>query len=291
MTVASLAYVDHEAAKARRRWALSRVAIYGTLALFAAIYLFPGLVLLSNAFRTSLDVRLHGIIALPQSLSFDAWVRVWTKACVSGVCDGIAPNFYNSLRMVIPATIISTLLGAINGYVLSKWRFPGSELVFGMMLLGVFMPGQVTLLPWAWIMGKLGLANDINGLILIHIVQGIAFTTLFCRNFYAALPDEIIKAARIDGAGFWRIFMRIVLPLSGPILAVTVIWQFTSIWNEYLFGMVFTAGNQQPITAALMSVNAGGSSAGVLIGALPPLLVYLLGGKYFVRGLTQGAVK
>ncbi|WP_299643784.1 carbohydrate ABC transporter permease [Devosia sp.] len=270
---------------------LSRVAIYGALCLFGVVYLVPALLVFANAFRSPAEVALNGMIALPQSFSFDNWVRVWTKACVSGTCNGIAPNFYNSLRLVIPATIISTVLGALNGYVLSKWRFRGSELVFGMMLAGVFLPGQITLLPWAWIMGKLGLANNINGLILIHTVQGISFTTLFCRNFYVGLPDEIIKAARIDGAGFWRIFRRIVLPLSGPILAVTVIWQFTSIWNEYLFGMVFTAGDEQPITAALMSVRAGGSSAAVLIGAIPPLLVYLIGGKYFVRGLTQGALK
>jgi glucose/mannose transport system permease protein len=160
-----------------------------------------------------------------------------------------------------------------------------------MIFLGIFLPAQVSLLPWAWIIGRLGLANNVMGLLLIHTVMGISFATLFCRNFYAGLPDEITKAAQIDGAGFWRIFFKVLMPLSGPILAVTVIWQFTSIWNEYLFGVVFTSGMQQPITAAITGVRAGGSAATVMMAAVPPLLVYLVGGKYFVRGLTQGALK
>ena len=167
------------------------------------------------------------------------------------------------------------------------------------MLLGVFMPGQVALMPWAFILGKIHLSNSIWGLILIHCVQGVSFTTLFCRNFYVNIPDDLIKAARIDGAGFWRIFWKIILPISPPILIVTVIWQFTGIWNEFLYGVIFTSGSQQPITAALVALGTGGvnvrvynvSSAAVLIGAIPPLLVYFFGGKYFVRGLTQGAIK
>ena len=172
----------------------------------------------------------------------------------------------------------------MNGYILSKWRFRGSEVLFTCMLLGVFMPGQIALMPWAFILGKLGLTNTTAGLVLIHVVQGISFTTLFCRNFFVGIPDDLIKAARIDGAGFWRIFCKIVLPLSPPILIVTVIWQFTGIWNEFLFGVVFTSGAQQPITAAWWrcrrrQVNVRHfdvMSAGVLIGALPPLAHLLL---------------
>jgi glucose/mannose transport system permease protein len=201
--------------------------------------------------------------------------------------------------MTIPATIISTLLGAMNGYILSKWRFRGSEVLFTCMLFGVFMPGQLALMPWAFILGNLGLSNTTAGLVLVHVVQGISFTTLFCRNFFVGIPDDLIKAARIDGAGFWRIFFKIVLPISPPILIVTVIWQFTGIWNEFLYGVVFTSGAAQPITAALVALSASEvnvrhfdvMSAGVLIAALPPLLIYFFGGKYFVRGLTQGAIK
>jgi glucose/mannose transport system permease protein len=270
---------------------MSRALIYGALALFAAIYLFPALIVLSNAFRSYPEVVRHGFIALPQSFTLDAFIQAWTRTCVSGTCAGVAGNFFNSLRITIPPTIIATIIGALNGYVLSKWKFRGSELIFGAMLLGVFMPGQVNLLPWAWVMGKLHLANSVYGLILIHSVQGISFTTLFCRNFYAGIPDDLIRAAQIDGAGFWRIFFKVILPLSPPILIVTVIWQFTSIWNEFLYGVIFTSGTEQPITAALLGAGAGGQSAAVLIAALPPLVIYLFGGRYFVRGLTQGAIK
>lgn len=282
---------------ATRRWGrplgyyASRSIVYGLLGVFAFIYLVPAVVVLLNAFRTYPEVRLNGLIAFPQSFSFESFERAWTLTCVSGRCRGISPNFFNSLYITIPATLFSTLLGALNGYVLSKWRFPGSEAIFLLMLFGVFMPAQITLLPWAFIMGKLHLANNVHGLILIHTIQGISFATLFCRNYYTQLPDELIRAARIDGAGFWRIFWRIVLPLSPPVLIVTVIWQFTAIWNEYLFGMVFTSGTQQPITAALMGAGVGSQSAAVLIAALPPVLIFLFGGRYFVAGLTQGALK
>lgn len=291
MTTLALDYAERDGQIARRRFVYSRIAIYAVLAFFALIYLVPALLVFFNSFRNPAELREYGVINFPRSFSFDSYVRVWTQACVSGTCRGIAPNFLNSLIITVPSTIVVTLLGAINGYVLSKWRFPGANFIFAMIFLGVFIPGQIALLPWAWIMGQLGLANNVMGLLLIHTVQGISFATLFCRNFYAGLPDEIIKAGQIDGAGFWRIFLKVVLPLSGPILAVAAIWTFTTIWNEYLFGMVFTSGDQQPITVAMMGVRSGGSAATVMIAAVPPLLVYFLGGKYFVRGLTQGALK
>jgi len=300
MADAALAHVhDREAAAAFRRHLASRIVIYALLSLFAVIYLVPLLVVFFNSFRDQAEIAQNGLIAFPRSFAFHAWADAWSSYCIGGTCEGMKRNFMNSLWMAIPATILSTLLGALNGYVLSKWRFRGSEILFTLMLLGVFMPGQIALMPWAFILGKLGLTNSTYGLILVHVIQGISFTTLFCRNYYVSIPDDLIKAARIDGAGFWRIFRRIILPLSPPILIVTVIWQFTGIWNEYLFGVVFTSGREQPITAALVALTASGTnvrnydvmSAAVLIGALPPLLVYFFGGKYFVRGLTQGAIK
>lgn len=290
---------DPEAARARRRHVAARVGVYAVLTVFAAIYALPLLVIIANSFRELPEIAQNGLIALPRSLSPKAWIDAWSTYCIGGTCAGIQGNFMNSLAMAVPATIISTLIGALNGYVLSKWRFRGSEVLFTCMMLGVFMPGQISLMPWAFILGKLGLTNSTSGLILVHVVQGISFTTLFCRNYYVNIPDDLIKAARIDGAGFWRIFRKIILPLSPPILIVTVIWQFTGIWNEYLFGVVFTSGREQPITAALVALTTNGTnvrvydvmSAAVLIGALPPLLIYFLGGKYFVRGLTQGAIK
>jgi len=296
---ATLPAFDPEAAAARRRHFVSRLAVYGVLGAISLVYVLPLLVIVANSFRSLPEIAANGLIAWPRSFSFHAWAEAWSTYCIGGTCAGMQGNFYNSLKMAIPATVISTLIGAVNGYILSKWRFPGSEALFACMTLGVFMPGQIALMPWAFILGKLGLTNSTYGLILIHVVQGLSFTTLFCRNYYLGIPDDLIKAARIDGAGFWRIFRRIVLPLSPPILIVTVIWQFTGIWNEYLFGVVFTSGREQPITAALVALSTNGTnvrvydvmSAAVLIGALPPLLVYFLGGKYFVRGLTQGAIK
>jgi len=299
LVLTSAAGFDAEAANARRRWLTARVVIYAILVVFSLIYLMPLVVVILNSFRDLPEINHNGLIAWPQSFSLDSWFQAWDTYCVGGTCQGVKGNFYNSLAMTIPATIISTALGAINGYILSKWKFKGSDILFSCMLLGVFVPGQLSLMPWAYLLGKIHLTNSVYGLILIHCVQGVSFTTLFCRNFYVNIPDDLIKAARIDGAGFWRILWKIILPISPPILIVTIIWQFTGIWNEFLFGVIFTSGTQQPITAALVALGSGGltvhaynvASAAVLIGACPPLLVYFLGGKYFVRGLTQGAIK
>ena len=299
VALGNIAARDRQAVAAGRRHIGGRIAVYAALSFFAAIYLLPLAVVLLNAFRELPDIARDGLIAWPRSFSLHAWSEAWGSYCVGGTCQGMKGNFVNSLKMTIPATVISTMLGAVNGYVLTKWRFRGSEVLFGCMLLGVFMPGQIALMPWAFLLGTFHLTNSTGGLVLIHVVQGLSFATLFCRNYYLSIPDDLIKAARIDGAGFWRIFFKIVLPLSPPILIVTVIWQFTGIWNEFLYAVVFTSGQQQPITAALVALSTNGTntrvydvmSAAVLIGALPPLLVYLFGGKYFVRGLTQGAIK
>lgn len=291
--------IDVEAAAASRRRLVSRIVVYGLLGLFSIVYIVPLAVVVFNSFRSNAEITANGLISFPLSFNLSAWPQAWGDFCIGGQCEGVARYFWNSVGMVIPATIISTMLGAINGYILSKWRFPGSEIVFGAMLLGVFMPGQIALLPWAFILGKIGLANSVYGLIMVHCIQGLSFTTLFFRNYYIGIPDDLIKAARIDGAGFWRIFWRIILPLSPPIFIVTVIWQFTGIWNDYLYGFALNSGSNQPITAALVALSMSGTTvrtydvmmAAVLIGALPPLLVYFVGGKYFVRGLTQGAIK
>ena len=205
----------------------------------------------------------------------------------------------NSVRFVVPAVIISTLIGAFNGYVLTMWRFKGSDFIFGALLVGCFIPFQVVLLPMAQTLGYIGIAQSTAGLIFVHVVYGLAFTTLFFRNFYVTVPAELTKAARIDGAGFFTIFWRIILPLSPPIIVVCVIWQFTQIWNDFLFGVVFSAGGSQPITVALN--NLVNTSTGVkeynvdmaaaIIAGLPTLFVYIVAGKYFLRGLTAGAVK
>lgn len=277
----------------------SRALLYVILIAFAAFYLTPLLVVILNSFRSFQEITQTSVLGFPREFHFDNWTRAWGSYCIAGICSGIHPYMLNSLLIAIPATLISTLLGAMNGYLLSLWRFPGANLAFGVITFGVFLPAQMKLVPWAITLRTLDLSNTVTGLILIHIVQGLSFTTLFCRNYYVNVPQDLIKAAKVDGAGFLQIFWRIILPLSPPILIVTVIWQFTGIWNEFLYGITFSEGSARPVTAALMALSAniaqareyGIESASVLIAALPTLLVYLFGGKYFVRGLTAGAVK
>ncbi len=282
-----------------RGHSFGRVVVYSLLAVAAMYYLMPLLVMLLTSLKSLDEIREGTLLSLPATLNFEAWAKAWGTACTGVNCEGLKGYFWNSVQLVVPAVAISTMIGAVNGYVLTKWRFRGSNLFFGLLLIGTMIPFQVILLPMARTLGTLGLAGTLPGLMLVHIVYGLAFTTLFFRNFYVSLPDELVKAAKIDGAGFWMIFFRIILPLSIPIIVVSVIWQFTQIWNDFLFGVVYSAGDQQPITVALN--NLVNTSTGVkeynvdmaaaIIAALPTLFVYVVAGKYFVRGLTAGAVK
>ena len=278
---------------------LGRILVYALLAIFALYYLMPLFVMLTTSLKTLDDIRAGNLLSFPKAITFDAWVKAWGNACTGVECDGLKGNFKNSVSFVLPAVLISTLVGAFNGYVLTQWRFRGSDLLFTLLLIGCFIPFQVVLLPMAQTLGYMGIANSVVGLIFVHVVYGLAFTTLFFRNFYITVPAELTKAARIDGAGFFTIFWRIILPLSPPIIVVCVIWQFTQIWNDFLFGVVFSSGQRQPITVALN--NLVNTSTGVkeynvdmaaaIIAALPTLFVYIVAGKYFLRGLTAGAVK
>jgi glucose/mannose transport system permease protein len=276
-----------------------RWALWSVLLLFAAFFLLPMYVMVTTSLKDMAQIRAGNLLSLPTSPTFDSWLKAWSTACTGIDCGGLKPFFMNSVLMVLPAVAVSTTLGAINGYVLSKWRFPGSEVMFALMLFGMFMPFQVVLLPMSQILGWLGIASSIWGLILVHIVAGLPSTSLFFRNYYVGLPDELVKAAMLDGAGFWRIFWRIVLPLSTPILVVTLIWQFTQIWNDFLFGVVFSGAASKPVTVGLNNLANTSSAvkeynvdmAAALIAGLPTLIVYVLAGKYFVRGLTAGAVK
>jgi glucose/mannose transport system permease protein len=278
---------------------IGRVVVYTLLVLFALYYLMPLFVMLTTSLKTLDDIRAGNLLSLPKEITFEAWLKAWGTACTGVDCNGLKGNFKNSVSFVLPAVLISTLVGAFNGYVLTMWRFRGSDLFFTLLLIGCFIPFQVVLLPMAQTLGYMGIANSVVGLIFVHVVYGLAFTTLFFRNFYVTVPAELTKAARIDGAGFFTIFWRIILPLSPPIIVVCVIWQFTQIWNDFLFGVVFSSGERQPITVALN--NLVNTSTGVkeynvdmaaaIIAGLPTLFVYVVAGKYFLRGLTAGAVK
>lgn len=278
---------------------IKRVLIYSILSFAALIYLLPLVVMVITSLKDLDEIRSGTLLSMPQSLNFDSWDKAWGSACTGVTCEGLKGYFWNSVLIVVPAVIISTVIGALNGYVLTKWKFRGSTLFFGMLLIGTMIPFQVVLLPMARMLGFLGLAGTTSGLIMVHIIYGLAFTTLFFRNYYISIPSELVNAARIDGAGFWMIFHRIILPLSIPIIVVSVIWQFTQIWNDFLFGVVYSSGDSQPITVALN--NLVNTSTGVkeynvdmaaaIIAALPTLFVYIVAGKYFVKGLTAGAVK
>ncbi len=294
---------------------LNRIVIYGLLALFAIIYLMPLFVMLVTSFKTMDEIQNGNMLSLPSAPTFEPWVKAWGETCVGLTCAGIKGYFWNSLKMVIPAVLISTLLGALNGYVLTKWRFRGHTLVFGLMLFACFIPFQSVLLPMATILGSLGrfgvtlrnmtglsfgFGNPTVNLVLVHVIYGLGFTTLFFRNFYEAFPTELVKAAQVDGAGFFQIFRRIMLPNSLPIIVVTVIYQFTNIWNDFLFASAYAGtGESMPMTVALNNVvntstgvvEYNVNMAAAMIAAAPTLLVYILAGRYFVSGLMAGAVK
>lgn len=278
---------------------LARWALMGTLLIGAAFFLAPLYVMVITSLKDADEIRNGNLLSLPGGLNFTAWGQAWSTACTGVECNGLQPFFWNSVWMAIPAVLISTTWGALNGYVLSLWKFRGSETFFGLLLFGVFMPFQVVLLPMSQVLGWMGLSSSIWGLILVHCLAGLPSTTLFFRNYYAAVPGELLNAARLDGAGFWQIFFRIIVPMSTPIVMVTLIWQFTQIWNDFLFGVAFSGADSKPVTVGLNNLANTTSSvkaynvdmAAALIAALPTVAVYVLAGRYFVRGLTAGAVK
>ena len=276
-----------------------RAIIYTVLIVFACYYLLPLYVMLINSVKPLAEIRQGNMMQLPQAFTLDPWRSAWSTAQIGVQPTGLKPYFINSVLMVVPAVAISVLIGAFNGYILTKWRFRGDGIVFGLLLFSCFIPFQIVLIPMARILGLLGLAGSTPGLVLVHVVYGIGFSTLFFRNYYDAFPTELIRAAQIDGAGFFRIFWRILLPSSGPIIVVTVIWQFTNIWNDFLFGASFSGFSSTPMTVALNNLVNSSTGvkeynvhfAGAILAALPTLIVYIVSGRYFVRGLMSGAVK
>jgi glucose/mannose transport system permease protein len=282
-----------------KSFSLGRLFTYSLLLVAALFFLAPLYVMVATSLKDAEQIRSGNLLSLPHSLNFESWRLAWSTACTGVDCRGLQPYFWNSVIMAVPAVLISTAWGAINGYVLSMWKFRGSEVLFGFLLFGVFMPFQVVLLPMSQVLGWLGISSSIGGLVLVHCLAGMAGTTLFFRNYYTAVPRELVNAARIDGAGFWRIFWRIVVPMSTPIMMVTLIWQFTNIWNDFLFGVAFSGADSKPVTVGLNNMANTTSSvkaynvdmAAAIIAGLPTMLVYVLAGQYFVKGLTAGAVK
>ena len=284
---------------ASRKRTFYRWLLFLVLGLFALYYLAPLYVMIVTSLKSMEEIRQGNLMTLPGEFLLDAWKIAWSGRGYTAGDVFLRPFFWNSTKMVIPAVVISTFLGALNGYVLTKWRFRGDNLIFLLFLFGCFIPYQAILLPMARTLGILGISNSITGLVVVHSIYGLSFTTLFFRNYYVSIPDEMIKAARIDGAGFFKIFFKVLLPVSAPIIVVTVIWQFTNIWNDFLFGSSFSFGEAAPIQVALNNMVLTSTSvkqynvdmAAAFIAGFPTLVVYILAGKYFIRGLTAGSVK
>ena len=278
---------------------ITRFVIYTVLIVFAIFYLLPLYVMLTNSLKPLEEIRGGGMLSLPKVWTLEPWRAAWSYAQIGVSPTGLKPFFINSIMMVVPAVVLSTFMGAMNGYVLTKWSFRGSGVVFGLLLLACFIPFQIVLIPMARILGLIGLAGTTWGLVLVHTIYGLGFTTLFFRNYYAAFPTELVRAAQIDGASFFQIFWRILAPSSAPIVVVTVIWQFTNVWNDFLFGVSFADFDSIPMTVALNNLVNSSTGvkeynvhfAGAILAALPTLVVYIVSGRYFVRGLMAGAVK
>lgn len=268
---------------------LNRFLIYFVLVLFVLIFLTPAYMVVVTSFKSPDQIELTKVWELPSPWYFQSYLDAW---------ETFAPNLKNSAMLVVPATILSAILGSLNGYVLSKWKFRGSNILFQLMLFGMFIPYQSILIPLFQFLDRVGLYGTIPGLVMVHVVYGLPITTLIFRNYYAEVPTEMIEAGKIDGAGFFKIYSKIVFPISLPGFVVVIIWQFTQIWNEFLFAVTLTSGTgNTPITVALQNL-AGGRAvqwnlpmAGSIMAALPTLLVYLFLGRYFIRGLLAGSVK
>lgn len=276
-----------------------RIVIYGLLLLAAFYYILPLYVMIVTSLKGMPEIRLGNIFSPPVEVTFEPWVKAWSQACTGLNCDGLSRGFWNSVIITVPSVLVSIAVSSVNGYALSNWRFRGSDLFFTILIIGAFIPYQVMLYPMVIILRTMGLYGSLSGLIVVHTVFGMPILTLLFRNYFTALPTELFKAARVDGAGFWGIYFHIMLPMAVPIMVVAMILQITGIWNDFLFGVVFTKPDYYPMTVQLNNIVNSvqgvkeynvNMAATILSGAVP-LAVYFLSGRYFVRGIAAGAVK
>jgi glucose/mannose transport system permease protein len=277
----------------------ARVGLYAFLVVAALFFLLPFYVMLLTSLKTMEEIRFGNIFDWPQGLNFAAWAKAWTSACTGLVCNGISVGFWNSVRIHIPSVILSLLAGSLTGYALSFWRVRGAEMLFAILLLGAFIPYQVFLYPLVRVFSVVGINGTLPGIIVIHVIFGLPVMTLIFRNYYASLPPELFKAARVDGGGFWQIFLRLMLPMSTPMLIVATILQVTGIWNDFILGLIFAGRENFPMTVQLNNVvnsttgerEYNVNMAATILTALVPLVVYFVSGRWFVRGIAAGAVK
>ncbi|ORT49537.1 sugar ABC transporter permease [Vibrio sp. qd031] len=285
--------------KPKRRFSRTNIMLYGTLIVVALYYLLPLYVMVVTSMKGMPEIRIGNVFAPPVEITFEPWVKAWAEACTGINCDGLSRGFGNSIQILIPSVVLSILIASVNGYALSNWKFKGSEVFFSILVIGAFIPYQVMLYPIVIILRELGLYGSLWGLVLVHSIFGMPILTLLFRNYFASIPDELFKAARIDGAGFWGIYWKIMVPMSLPIFVVAIILQVTGIWNDFLFGVIFTEPKLYPMTVQLNNIvnsvqgvkEYNVNMAATLLTGLLPLVIYLVSGKLFVRGIAAGAVK
>jgi glucose/mannose transport system permease protein len=282
-----------------RRLSAGRIGMYVFLIVVAAFFCVPLYVMLVTSFKAMPEVREAHIFNLPREFTIDPWIKAWSSACTGRDCTGLSPGFWNSVKITIPAVIISIVVAQLNGYALTFWRYKGAETLFNLLVFGAFVPYQVLIYPIILGQRYLHLFATLPGIIIVHTIFGMPILTLLFRNYYSSVPLEIFKAARIDGAGFWQTFFRVMLPLSVPITTVAIILQVTGIWNDFLFALVFAGRDNIPMTLQLNNIvrtttgvkEYDVNMAATVLTALVPLAIYFISGKWFVRGIAAGAVK
>jgi glucose/mannose transport system permease protein len=299
MPTTSEEMVGARGARPQRRLSPRNIMIYGTLFVVCVYYALPLWVMIMTSLKGMPEIRLGNIFAPPVEITFQPWVKAWAEACTGLNCDGLSRGFWNSVRITIPSVVVSILIASINGYALINWKFKGSDIFFTILIFGSFIPYQVMLYPMVILLRELGIYGTLQGLVLVHSIFGMPILTLLFRNYFSSLPEELFKAARVDGAGFWRIYFQIMLPMSIPIFVVAIILQVTGIWNDFLFGVVFTKPELYPMTVQLNNIvnsvqgvkEYNVNMAATVLTGLVPLFVYFVSGRLFVRGIAAGAVK
>ncbi|WP_435140545.1 carbohydrate ABC transporter permease [Pseudopelagicola sp. nBUS_19] len=275
------------------------IFLYGTLFVVAVYYLIPLWVMIMTSLKGMPEIRLGNIFAPPVEITFEPWVKAWAEACTGLNCDGLSRGFWNSVKITVPSVIVSIAIASVNGYALANWRFKGSNLFFTILIFGAFIPYQVMIYPIVIMLREMGLYTKLSGLVIVHSIFGMPILTLLFRNYFSSLPEELFKAARVDGAGFWGIYFQIMLPMSLPIFVVAMILQVTGIWNDFLFGVIYTKPDNYPMTVQLNNIvnsvqgvkEYNVNMAATILTGLVPLTIYFVSGKLFVRGIAAGAVK
>ena len=285
--------------KPRRVLSRRNIVLYGTLIVLALYYLLPLYVMLVTSLKGMPEIRLGNIFAPPVEITFEPWVKAWSTACTGLNCDGLSRGFWNSVRITVPSVVLSIAIASVNGYALANWRFKGANVFFTILIVGSFIPYQVMIYPIVILLREIGLYGSLWGLVLVHSIFGMPIMTLLFRNYFTSIPEELFRAARVDGAGFWGIYFKIMMPMSLPIFVVAMIIQTTAIWNDFLFGVIYTKPDSYPMTVQLNNIVNSGQGvkeynvnmAATILSGLVPLCVYFASGKLFVRGIAAGAVK